>query len=499
MPYSTRIYDELPLYARLADEQGVLAHVCEAYQPELDAILSRLERQEFFYNPDLTPERFLDWLGQFVGLAPIGEHWLGLGLNPDWPAQQKRTVIARAWRYWQLKGTEWGVREALALWLQWEESHSRDRLAINLPFGKSPTAHPPKWWDYVTTYDAWLTQTWEERQQFGSGDYPQTYKPDWFSLESSDWFWEYGKVWTDRTLDQVNANPIDSPGSALGPDRPWMHLHPEVQDWNRLFPDVLDLNLEIWSAQTQPTTFGWLDFEETSPVLLQRNANLPQQQTVREFEILGFQYDDLLPFSALDVQPEPFSIAEEQVEFGIWGELGWGDTYEDGWWYTAPRLITIQTITTESPTANLYVQASPLQGAAELELALETVSSVIEAPAIGGTSAIELQTAELVIEASAIGGQVGDLEEELLTADQPAEARSLGGTDSLALSTADQAAEARSLGGTDSLALSTADQAAEARSLSGTDSLALSTADQAVNTSSFNARIYDWFFSTACL
>jgi hypothetical protein len=500
MPYSTRIYDDLPLYARLADETGVLAHVCEAYQPEIDAILSRLERQEFFYNPDLIPERFLDWFGQFVGLAPVGEYWLGLGLNPDWPAQHKRTVIMRAWRYWQLKGTEWGIREALALWLQWEEAHNRDRLSIKLPFGKTPTAYLPKWWDYVTPYDAWLTQTWEERQQLGSGDYPQTYQPDWFSLESPDWFWEYGKVWTDRTLDQVDGIPIDSLGSALGPDRPWMHLYPEVQDWNRLFPDVVELNSEIWSAQTQPTTFGWLDFEETSPVLLRRNANLPQQETVREFEILGFQYDDILPFSALDAEPEPFTITEEQVEFGVWGEFEWHDTYEDGWWYTKLQLITIQTITAKLAAANLYAQALPLlQAAAETILDLETATLAAEAPALGGTDDLNLQTTDLLIEAQPISGLVGDLAGELLTANQGAEAKPLGGTSSLTLTDAEQNAEARSLGGTDSLPLTTSDQSMEARSLGGTDSLPLATADQNATTQPFNARIYDWFFSTTCL
>ena len=67
----------MPLYARMLDEMGVLEHICNSIQPLYDTIFWRLEQREEFFDPNVIPEQFLDWLQQFIfGSGAIaGKHW----------------------------------------------------------------------------------------------------------------------------------------------------------------------------------------------------------------------------------------------------------------------------------------------------------------------------------------------------------------------------------------------------------------------------------------
>lgn len=263
---SPSIYENLPLYARVADERQILRHVCDAIQPPYDEMRYLLSRMDFFFDPDHTPAEFLDWFGQIVGLAPIDDQWLGLGLNPEWGEQHKRDVIKRAWLYWQLKGTDWAIREALDMWLQWRDSHT-DRLLFTIPFGKTPTAQPPGWWDYQTCYGDQRLHPWTEIKRLGMGDNPR----EGFS------------------------------GAAIGPYHTWLHLNPTDADWNKLFPDIYTLNPEIWDAHRTVTVFGWIEPDAITPIEIKRNPAYPATRTVTQMEVQGWRWGDQYPVIAIEV------------------------------------------------------------------------------------------------------------------------------------------------------------------------------------------------------
>ncbi|MGB3203652.1 MAG: phage tail protein [Crinalium sp.] len=263
MPYSLSLYKNLPSNVRLFDQLGLLEHICNIIQVDLDRFYTLIGSQSRLYDPDLTDEIFLDWLQQLVGLAPEQSRWLGIGLNPDWSDNHKRVVISRVWIYWQIKGTERAIREAIALWLQWEDAKTA-KLEIVLPFGTTATSEPPKWCVWGQSYDEYLLQTYKERRQLGSGDYSNNYTPNYFVLKSNsslEWNSNINWIIQRAVLCEAPTN-ILSEGSKLGPRRPWMHFYLNLEDWNKIFPDIFQLNPEIWHTLNEVTVLGWLGEHE---------------------------------------------------------------------------------------------------------------------------------------------------------------------------------------------------------------------------------------------
>lgn len=371
MAFNLELYRNFPVYARLldADTARVLEHVCNAFQPELNALRNRIVDRGYFYNLNTTPEAYLDWLQQFVGGSPIGEQFLGLGLNPNWSQAHKRKVISRLWRYWQMKGTEWGVREAIALWLQWEPAHG-DRLEIRKPFGKSASQILPQWWQQYTPYDATLNQTWTERQFFGSGDYGQSYRPDYFTLQGAA-FSEYGQPWSDRFLTTIEAPRLDSPGSMLGPERPRLHFFLAEDEWNNIFPDILTLNPEIWSVNARPCVFGWLNCRLREALSLEPTQNPVHYRTDEILTIDGFRYGDSWHASAgvshvrteTTEVTEPFEVAPGHGYFDAWSSQ-WTPCPSDAFYYVPAFLLqqTRQEVIEEVTACRLGALATVVVG-----------------------------------------------------------------------------------------------------------------------------------------
>jgi len=293
MAISPKLIENLPVYARLADETGLLQHFADAIQPDIDETIRLIDSQFYLFDASVAPARFLDYLGQYVGLAPIGTTWQGLGMNPKWTDAYKRTVILRAWSYFQRKGTLQGIRDAIDIWLQFPGAQT-DKLIIRLPFGKHPTDHPPNWWTYDTPYGAHLNQTYIERQHFGSGDHPGTiYRPDWFTIQADDYYWLYdGIQWNQHTVMEVLAPLISDHSSHLGPERPWEHLSLNAANWNLIFPDIYRLNPEIWNAHADVTTFGWLNLPLLRALRIEKTQIVPTVETILDLAVDGMQYGD---------------------------------------------------------------------------------------------------------------------------------------------------------------------------------------------------------------
>jgi hypothetical protein len=359
MPYQRRFYDNLPIYARLADEQqGILRHICDAaIQPELNKIYEAFAGQEYYYDPNHPLSwGHLDWLGQFVGLAIIEDHWLGIGLNPDWPIVWKIDVIARAWQYWQIKGSEAGIREAVSMWLRFDDEK---RFLLNLPFGQDGSAESG-WWGYDTVYDDHLNKRFSERKYYAWGNYwGERHQANYYSIKPPELKWDYLELWSDWTWDYVPPQETIFERSRLGDRELWMHFYLKAWEWNQIFPDILRLNLEILPVTTTATVFGWVElFNNCSCIFLERDKNYIKTQTFRYVTLDGLQYGQIVEVGGKLVPPITLPSSEE---FYIYGgdlypyqtsdeyftneyvdiEIGWGiwePNYWDGQWWGKTNL-----------------------------------------------------------------------------------------------------------------------------------------------------------------
>jgi phage tail-like protein len=285
------------------DEDTAIAHFANAIQPALDRAIDAIENEPDLYDPDICPIEHLDWLGQLVGLARSGTDYLGLGLNPNWSNQQKRSVISRAWQYWQIKGTRLGVTEAISIWLDWNPSRDGE-LEISKPFGESPVHTPPQWAGWNQPYRQELIHSYREIRRWGGGDIPgENYLTDYnylppsgfqLTIDGVEVTGDPGAVstivkdintgiairyqnLTEAILDSSRRQLVRSKGSANSSNRPWMHFGLEREAWNRVAPDIARLNPEIWSARTDAVPFTWLKLTPVTPI------QLPAPTTVGSF------------------------------------------------------------------------------------------------------------------------------------------------------------------------------------------------------------------------
>ncbi len=472
MPHSPVLYENLPINARLADERGVLRHVCDAVQPTYDDILATLARLEFLFDPDSTPVEFLDWFQQIVALAPIGDRTLGLGLDPDWSAEHKREVIKRAWRYWQTKGTEAGVREALALWLRWEDARTEPAVLIRLPWGKTPVATPPQWWGYTTRYDAWPTQTWNERQLLGSGDYPQRYTPDWIIIQSDQNPWHYTDKF-DQDFVQRDVAVIDSPGSLLGPHAVWEHLTPGESRWNEVFPDVEVLNQESWDIQARVGVFGWIDGGETEPIVARRSPTTVQTETIYDVEIVGFRYTDILPFQGVEPEPARQNLVPDA--------------------FTVENLLPLQ-----AARQNLAANAVTVES--DLTVAPDVVPQVIESGSVLARDSMAIARADQSLSPDALGVE-STFTANLRASEQTLASDRWTARNLLTPDTALQNLDASGMVVRESLGITSSDQtvAPDAIAVESTFTTDLRTASQIAASDAIAAQIYDWFYNTLLL
>jgi hypothetical protein len=320
MPYQQYFYDNLPLYARLADEEkGLLKYLCDrAIQPEFDEIQGILEQQQYYYDPN-NPVSWghLDWLGQFVGLGIIEDHWLGVGINPDWQIAWKVDIINRAWQYWQIKGTSEGIREAVSMWLRFDDEN---RFLLKLPFGKNSAENNPGLWGYDTCYDDHVNKKYSERKFFAWGNYwGEYYRANYYSIQPPQTeLWDYLDQWGDITLwDYIAPYETIQERSRLGDRELWMHFYLKEWEWNTILPDVFELNMEILPATTTATVFGWNEGTKKCICLpLERDEDYIKFQTFPIIELDGAQYGQLVNVGGIPV-PQPFLFDTE--EYYVYG------------------------------------------------------------------------------------------------------------------------------------------------------------------------------------
>jgi hypothetical protein len=312
MPHSKQLFENLPLYAQLADDAGVLQIIAKiGIQPILDSIYLLLDQREARfdpYHPALRPD--LQWAGQFVGLGAIGDHYLGIGLNPKWSDDVMLDVIHRAPKYWRILGTDPGIIEAISMWLRYDGP-----MRLYYPFGHTPTQSPPRWADYLTPYDDYALLGIEDAKILGGPFTWSSFTPQWRRYTSPYWEWEYDESYGDSILEEQSVTMFSrDPG--MGPRHVWKFFYLTPETWSLIFPDIHILDIETQPALTKPVNMGWLSYSLGVDLTWEDPRLNPPTEKVRSFDIDGFHFEeDEFPFATrYEEHQETQTIVENDFE-----------------------------------------------------------------------------------------------------------------------------------------------------------------------------------------
>jgi phage tail-like protein len=86
-------------------EDSLVQRMTGAFDDILAPIFSSLDNLEAYVDPDLAPEDFLLWLGD----------WVGLALDESWPVERRRAVVAAAAGLYRVRGTARGLAAYLQI------------------------------------------------------------------------------------------------------------------------------------------------------------------------------------------------------------------------------------------------------------------------------------------------------------------------------------------------------------------------------------------------
>ena len=86
-------------------EDSLVQRMTVAFDQVLAPIFSSLDNLEAYLDPDLAPEDFVLWLGD----------WVGLALDESWPVERRRAVLAAASGLYRVRGTARGLAAYLEI------------------------------------------------------------------------------------------------------------------------------------------------------------------------------------------------------------------------------------------------------------------------------------------------------------------------------------------------------------------------------------------------
>lgn len=321
---SPRLYDNLPVYMQLFDDQDqIVKFICDVgLQPELDVQFNFTRQLENYFNPDhpLAAPR-LDWLGQLVGLGAIDGHYLGIGINPKWKNSDKIRLIKNAWEYWQQKGTNPGIRKAIELWLLWNKQSTK--LTISQPIENNAGV-----WTYQTPYSYNWGKSFKDIKYLASGNYYNTHQPEWVKLQHTTDYWRYNTVWNDSTIEATHAPVLETQGSRVGAKHVWMEFDCDEDDWDKVFPDYHTLALEMFPVLARQYPFIYYDLSNDTALSIPRKEVAPGDgSVVIDFDVDGYHYGWMYPYPAI-IDPPPY-IEETTVTttFGFYPGFAYGQRW----------------------------------------------------------------------------------------------------------------------------------------------------------------------------
>jgi phage tail-like protein len=103
LPSGAPLIDGLPAVFH-GDE--FLVRMLDGFDEVLAPVHAVVRDLDAYFDPALCPTDFLEWLAT----------WLGVELNSRWPLQRRRELLRRAVEVHRMRGTSWGVSNAVELY-----------------------------------------------------------------------------------------------------------------------------------------------------------------------------------------------------------------------------------------------------------------------------------------------------------------------------------------------------------------------------------------------
>lgn len=86
-------------------EDGFAARLTEAFDEILAPIALTIDNMPAYFDPALTPDDFLEWLGG----------WVGVLLDETWPVDRRRALVAQAADLFRRRGTKAGIADHISI------------------------------------------------------------------------------------------------------------------------------------------------------------------------------------------------------------------------------------------------------------------------------------------------------------------------------------------------------------------------------------------------
>lgn len=102
VPSPYQIIDVLP---GLYQDDPMARSWTAAFDDLLAPVFLTLDNLAAYLDPDLAPADFLEWLAG----------WVGVALDPRWPPERRRAVVAGATELYRWRGTGRGIADAVEL------------------------------------------------------------------------------------------------------------------------------------------------------------------------------------------------------------------------------------------------------------------------------------------------------------------------------------------------------------------------------------------------
>jgi phage tail-like protein len=95
-----------PALPSLYQEDELAGRFLSGLDEVLAPVFCTLDNLEAYFDAQLTPVDFLEWLSG----------WVGVVLEESWPLERRRNLVAQAGELYLSKGTVWGLAALVALY-----------------------------------------------------------------------------------------------------------------------------------------------------------------------------------------------------------------------------------------------------------------------------------------------------------------------------------------------------------------------------------------------
>jgi phage tail-like protein len=135
------------IYATESPCGDVVPRLLALFQGFLEKVESEINGLPLLFDPALTPEAFLDWLAE----------WLGVAIDESWPVSKRREAIAEAFAWFGRRGTRKGLEHSIL-------------FATGIPAVVEEPIQQTEWWCLPGAADACCADCAAEAALSGEAD-----------------------------------------------------------------------------------------------------------------------------------------------------------------------------------------------------------------------------------------------------------------------------------------------------------------------------------------